>query len=131
MLRIESKTLKVMSQPAHQVLLTVQKAISSALLGPASAVFSLLLPTLVLFFFLQLTEIVRTLSVQNLCSYTLMILIIPSLFVPLQEAVALRPLLHLSFSFQLFASGSSPNTILFPPSILAILPGKNRTHTLI
>lgn len=63
---------------------------------------------LLCYFFLQLTEIVRTLRVQNLCSYTLMILIIPSSFVPLQETVALRPLLHLSFSFQLFASGSSP-----------------------
>lgn len=63
--------------------------------------------------FLQLTEIVRTLSVQNLCSYTLMVLIIPSLFVPLQEAAALRPLLRLSFSFQLFASGSSPTLSCF------------------
>lgn len=77
MLRIESKNLKVMPQSVHKVLLAVQKAASSALLGPASAVFSLLLPTLVLFF-LQLIEIVRTLSIQNLCSITLMILIIPN-----------------------------------------------------
>lgn len=70
MLRIESKTLKVMPQPAHQVLLGVQKAISSSLLGPASAVFSLLLPALVLFF-LQLTEIVRTLSIFKISALIL------------------------------------------------------------
>lgn len=51
MLRIESKNLKVMPQSAHKVLLAVQKSNLQCFIGPASAVFSLLLPALVLFFF--------------------------------------------------------------------------------
>lgn len=71
----------MMSQPAHKVLLLVQNAVSNALLGPDSPVSSLLLLALMLFFFLQLAETVRTLCVQNLCSITLIILMISNLFV--------------------------------------------------
>lgn len=85
MLRIESKNLKVMPQPAHKVLLAVQKAISSALLGQP-LLSSLSCCLLLCYLFLQFTEIVRILSVQNLCSITLMTLTIPNLFVPLHMA---------------------------------------------